>query len=107
MPSGIFHITVNAQQTICISGRIDLSNVANACSLAKNFIGSVSAVRFDLSGIDYADSSSLAMLVECVRSAKMQHKNIVFCNLPQFMLDLGRVCGLDTVLPINKPLQFH
>ncbi len=81
--------------------------MAQVCYDAKRLMASLKHVRIDLSGIQYADSSSLAMLVECIRYAKSQHKDILFCNMPQFMVDLGRVCGLDSILPIHNPLRFH
>ncbi len=102
-----FQAVLNPEQTVCLSGRIDLTNVVDACTQVKQLILRLNKIRIDLSGLEYVDSSSLALLVECIRAAKAEHKDITFCNMPQFMLDLGRVCGLDTILPINKPLQFH
>lgn len=107
MHSQLFEMSVNSKQELCVSGRIDLTNVAQACSVGEKLIDSLSRVQVDLSGIVYADSSSLAMLIEFIRCAKQQQKDVVFYNMPQFMLDLGRVCGLDFILPINKPLKFH
>ena len=107
MYSQLFEMTVSAKQELCISGRIDITNVAQACATGERLIDSLNSVQVDLSGVVYADSSSLAMLIDFIRNAKQQHKDILFCNMPQFMLDLGRVCGLDSILPINKPLKFH
>jgi anti-anti-sigma factor len=107
MSKELFAISVNPKQDLCISGRIDLTNVVQICAKSEKLIDSLSKVQVDLSGVVYADSSSLAMLIDFIRSAKQQHKDILFCNMPQFMLDLGRVCGLDSILPINKPLKFN
>lgn len=101
-----FNISINSKQEIFVAGRIDLNNVVAACAAGKNLIDTLSTVRIDLSGVEYADSSSLAMLVDWIRSAKTQHKDIMVCKMPQFMLDLGRVCGLDSILPLGKPLKF-
>lgn len=100
-------VSINVQHELYVTGRIDLTNVVQVCAAGTNLINTLSNVRVDLSGVEYADSSSLAMLIEWIRSAKAQHKDIMLCNMPQFMLDLGRVSGLDTILPINKPLKFH
>lgn len=107
MFSDAFGININERQELCISGRVDLTNVIQVCNAGERLIDSLSKVKIDLSGVEYADSSSLAMLIEFIRCAKDQNKDVIFCNMPQFMLDLGRVCGLDSILPINKPLQFH
>jgi anti-anti-sigma factor len=102
-----YKLSINAQDILCVSGRIDLNNVIKACAEGRELIDTLAAVRVDLSGLEQADSTSLAMLIDWVRSAKAQHKDIGFSNMPQFMLDLGRVCGLDTILPIDKVLEFH
>lgn len=107
MHKDVYTVTINAQQELCVTGRIDLNSVVQACAVGEQLIASLSQVRVNLSGVEYADSSSLAMLIEFIRSAKQQHKDISFHNMPQFMLDLGRVCGLDSILPINKPLRFQ
>jgi anti-anti-sigma factor len=107
MHNPTFHIKVNSQNELCVSGRIDLANVAAASLLGIAVIETINPVRIDLSGIKYADSSSLAMLVAWIRNAKVQHKDVTVINMPQFMLDLGRVCGLDAILPIDKTLKFH
>lgn len=96
-----YNLSINAQDILCVSGRIGLANVINACNRGKELIKTLSAVRVDLAGMEQADSSTLAMLIEWVRNAKVQNKDIVFLNMPQSMLDLGRVCGLDSVLPIR------
>ena len=92
---------------MCVSGKIDLTNVKDTCAIGRQLIDKLSVVQVDLSGIEQADSSSLAMLIDWLRTARSQHKDIKFGNMPQFMLDLGRVCGLDTVLPLEKFLKFH
>ena len=102
-----YNLSLNAQDILCVTGNIDLTNVNSACMTGKKIIDTVSVVRVDLSGLAVADSSCLAMLVEWLRCAKAQNKDIVFMNMPQFLLDLGRVCGLDTILPIDKVLQFN
>lgn len=97
-----YNININAKQELCVSGCIDMANVKEACNSGLNLINTLNPVRVDLSAVRYADSSSLAMLIEWIRSAKQQHKEIMLSNMPQFMLDLGRVCGLDAILPIKR-----
>lgn len=107
MLNPMFHIKVNPRNELCVSGRIDIANVAQASLLGIAIIDTINPVRIDLSEVEHADSSSLAMLVEWIRNAKNQHKDVIVINMPQFMLDLGRVCGLDAILPIDKTLKFH
>lgn len=107
MSSDFFQVAINSQRELCVVGTIDMTNVIAACAIGRSLIDTVSHVRINLSDLNFADSSCLAMLVDWLRCAKLQQKDIQFCNMPQFMLDLGRVCGLDAILPISKPLQFQ
>lgn len=102
-----FQLSISSPDTLCVAGRIDLTNVIIACQQGKELINSMADVKVDLSGMQQGDSSSLAMLIDWLRCAKSQNKNIIFKHMPQFMLDLGRVCGLDSILPIDKVLQFQ
>ncbi len=100
-------VRLNNRQDICLIGRVDLTNVVGVYAKVKDLLVTMPVVRIDLADIESADSSCLALLVECIRYAKTQHKDVSFYNMPQFMLDLGRVCGLDSILPLHKPLTFH
>ncbi len=102
-----FQVAISSQRELCVAGTIDMTNVVVACMLGRGLIDTVSHVKVNLADLESADSSCLAMLVDWLRCAKLQGKDIQFCNMPQFMLDLGRVCGLDAILPISKPLQFQ
>ncbi len=101
MFNGNFEVKTNKQQDICVSGRIDLGNVMNLKNNLFPLLDTVTNVKLDLSGIESADSSSLALLIECMRYAKMQRKEIAFYNMPKFMADLGLAYGLESVIPIN------
>lgn len=106
-PNGHVRVTLNAKQEICLAGRIDLTNVVAACAEVTQLLQNQQNIRIDLAAIESADSSSLALLIECIRYAKQQHKEITFSNVPPFILGLSRVCGLESILPIDKPLVFH
>jgi phospholipid transport system transporter-binding protein len=102
-----YHLTINAQDVLCVTGKLYMRDAVAACARGKELIDTLATVKVDLSGVEDADSGCLAMLIEWLRVAKTQQKDIVFNNLPQFMLDLGRVCGLDTVLPIEREMKFN
>ena len=97
-----YSLSVNSQNVLCVVGKRDLTNVTAACSQGRELINTLATVRVDLSGVVQADSSILAMLIDWIRAAKTQQKELVMSNLPSFLLDLGRVCGLDGILPISK-----
>lgn len=102
-----YQLSLDAQDVLCVSGKLYLKDIVSACEKGKALIDTLPVVKVDLSGVTDADSGSLAMLIEWLKVAKSQNKDVVFNNMPQFMLDLGRVCGLDTILPLDRVLQFN
>lgn len=59
-------------------------------------------LSLDLSGITRSDSAGLTLLVEWLRYAQSQHKQLTFLNMPQQMLAIARVSGLDGILPLDN-----
>jgi len=55
----------------------------------------------DLSAVKRADSAGLALLVEWTRQARENGQRIRFLNLPEQLLAIARVSGLDTMLPFS------
>lgn len=59
-------------------------------------------ILINLSGVTGCDSSSLAFLTALMRESKKRRTQLKFCDMPSQMLQIGRVSGLDNVLPITK-----
>tara|TARA_R110002110_G_scaffold121431_2_gene297192 strand:+ start:21458 stop:21754 length:297 start_codon:yes stop_codon:yes gene_type:complete len=47
------------------------------------------------------DSASLAFLVAVLREAKLKRSQIIFSQVPQKMIDLGRVSGIDGLITLE------
>lgn len=102
-----FSLSISEKDCLCVAGDIGFDNVVDACNQGVELIHSMGKITVDLSGINQADSSCLAMIVEWVRVARSEHKDIEFVGTPRGMMDLGRVCGLDTILPFDKVLAWQ
>jgi phospholipid transport system transporter-binding protein len=55
----------------------------------------------DLSGIERSDSAGLALLVSWARTARSRGKALRLRAVPQQLLSLIRVSGLEAVLPLE------
>ncbi len=60
-------------------------------------------IQVDLSAISRCDSASLAFLTALLREGKTKKLNIRFINMPNQMLQIGMVSGLDHILPLAEP----
>ncbi|MCU7835223.1 MAG: STAS domain-containing protein [gamma proteobacterium symbiont of Taylorina sp.] len=58
-------------------------------------------LEIDFSQLNRSDSSGLALLLEWYREAEQKGKKITFINLPEQMIHMAEVCGLDDVLPLK------
>ena len=59
-------------------------------------------LEVDLNGVSRADSAGLALLVEWLRESEKAGNEIAFINVPQQLLSIARVCGLDEILSLNE-----
>ena len=58
-------------------------------------------LRFDLSGVRRADSSGVGLLIEWWRRAQSVGCQLHFANIPESLLAMLRVGGIEGLLPID------
>ena len=58
-------------------------------------------IGLDLHGVTRGDSAGLALLVEWLRAARQGGKTITFRNIPDQMIALAKVSGLDALLQLK------
>ncbi len=88
------------KEIIELEGTINFHNVVSVCQQGLDLIHTLKQIKIDLKKLLQSDSSGLALFSAWVRAARQQNKAIHFMNMPSFMQDISKVCGLDGVLPI-------
>lgn len=86
-----------ADDKMLITGKLNFDSVTALCPVIKTSMPAPN-VTIDLAGVEYSDSTGLALLTEWLRQAKQQSKKIIFINPPQQMQAIAKVCGLQTIL---------
>ena len=83
-----------------LRGSLNFSTVSAFQPVGEQIIENFSqeALQFDLSAVDYADSSALALCLAWLRTAKKVNKTLRFQHLPQSMLGMGQLCGIKSFL---------
>ncbi len=61
---------------------------------------SLSPLEIDLSQLTKSDSSGLAVFLGWMRAAKQKNITLHFSNVPKYLLDVARLCGIENILPI-------
>lgn len=90
-----------------ISGVLNYKTVIRLQQKLLNFISSMSSIRVELSKVEFSDSSGLALLVECLRLAKQQDKQIIYRGMPEQMQAMAQVMGLSNIFSINHSVDSH
>ena len=86
---------------VSVLGTLSFDSVNEALAAMQPLIDSRPSLLIDLSAVERADSAGLALLVEWVSRAEQRGSQLSYCDIPQQMLAIARVSGLDTVLPIE------
>ena len=95
------NIAIDLKENILfVKGSLNFYNVASAYQQGLALMNGIQDIKVDLKGLTASDSSGLALLSAWVRTCQEQNKGILFNNMPRFMQDISRVCGLDGVLPV-------
>ena len=86
-----------------VSGAIHFDNVVRLSQAGIALIDNlkeVTEIKVDLKALKESDSSGVALLTGFVRVSREKNKAILFTNVPNFMQDILKVCGLEGVLPV-------
>ena len=89
-----------------ISGELTFATVPRLVQSAGMEFGSgQERLQIDLGGVSHADSAGLALLISWLRQARRQEIRILFCRVPEQLLKIARVSGLETVLPFDNGIE--
>tara|TARA_R110002050_G_scaffold9504_1_gene32958 strand:+ start:97929 stop:98234 length:306 start_codon:yes stop_codon:yes gene_type:complete len=86
---------------INVCGDLTFATVNDLLVSARRIFAPIKVLNIDLAEVSCSDSAGLALLIEWMRSAKQQNKNLVFHNIPAQMLAMAHASGLDELLPLQ------
>ena len=86
--------------TFVLRGELSFSTVTDLSKRSAELLWREERVTLDLAGVTRTDSAGLALLVEWLRLAHRKGKAIQFRNIPQQMMAVAQVVGLDKLLPV-------
>ena len=84
-----------------LQGELDFESVAGVLRHAGAMMAGEPRLEVDLRDVSRADSAGLALLVEWLRESQHAGNKIVFINVPDQLLSIARVCGLDEILSLG------
>ena len=84
-----------------LQGELGFQSVSAVLRDAGSRMQGEARLEVDLKGVTRADSAGLALLVEWLRESENAGNEIVFINVPDQLLSIARVCGLNEILSLG------
>lgn len=85
-------------QIFSLSGNLTFDTVLALREQGRQFLIDHADVQFDLRGVTVCDSSGLALLIDWLRFSKQRGKVISFAHMPEQLLAIAKVSGVDTLV---------
>lgn len=95
-------LTVSHNQ-VSLAGDVTFETVASLYHSLTAHIKEVEAdsIVYDLSNVNAVNSAALALMIEANKFAANSQKKISFQSLPDKLVSLAQVCGVDKMLAIS------
>lgn len=87
---------------IMVSGELNFMTVTNLWNECLPLLQKTTELHFDLSKVTAANSAALALLLEWQKTAATFKKNIFFYNVPDTLLSIAMMTGIDKILKFSK-----
>lgn len=85
-----------------LTGELNFAGVAGLLRQSTDlFANPTPTVELDLAGVQRVDSAGLALLVEWLARARRLGKSLRFLHVPEQILRMAKVGGLETILPFG------
>ncbi len=87
---------------LVLSGELDHEGVSRALKESRGWLSTgTGPLSVDLAGVSRSESAGIALLLEWLRQAKRQGREIEFLNPPAQMRSLMHFFELERVLPLR------
>jgi len=95
-------VTRLSEQQLKVVGEINFDNALDMCQQGERLISKAAEqCEIDFSGVTRAGSAGLTLLFSWLRHAVNLQKTLTFINLPNDLLGVAKVSGVDEILPIK------
>jgi phospholipid transport system transporter-binding protein len=81
-----------------LNGELSFATVTTLLLQSRPLFAGESVLEMDLSGVTHADSAGLSLLIEWLRQAKLQGKQLRYRSLPSQLSALASISDVDGLL---------
>lgn len=95
-------INLSSDGRVCLVGELSFETVPGLSSAIHRLLNdNGDSLNVDLEGIHRTDSAGVALLIEWQRQALKQNRSIHIHNIPQQMLAIARLSGMEEILSLS------
>jgi len=87
---------------LAITGDLSFATVPRLWNRWRSLADGRQALDIDLRAVQRSDSAGLALLIDGLRRAHQTGQSVRFFNIPEQMLAIARVSGLEEMLPLHQ-----
>ncbi len=96
------NVVLKPDGAIAVSGEVSFNNVVFLKNAGEPLIDGIKGeVVVDMSAVDRAGSAAISLLLSWLRYCQFTSKEIIFRNLPDDLMGLAMVSGVDELLPVT------
>jgi phospholipid transport system transporter-binding protein len=81
-----------------VTGPVTFATAGALLEAGRSLFVGHTAIAVDLRGVSRVDSAGLALLLEWMRQAKADRRTMTFTGLPDKLLAIARISGVDGLL---------
>ncbi len=86
---------------INLTGVLDFNSVPEVHQRGKQLLQEGRDLIVNLAGVSYSDSAGLALLADWIRLANKYNRVVAYANMPEQMMSIAQVTGIDKFLPLT------
>ncbi|WP_347987500.1 STAS domain-containing protein [Methylomonas sp. AM2-LC] len=88
-------LSLKAPGLFSIAGELTFASITKQTVNSFNLLKDSDNVCIDLADVSATDSAGLALMIEWIRLSKQHNKHISFKNIPEQLIALAKLSGLD------------
>ncbi len=81
-----------------VSGELSFATATDLLAQSQALFAGESGIELDLSGVTHADSAGLSLLIEWLRQARLQGRQLRYVALPAQLKTLAGISDVDGLL---------
>lgn len=90
--------------TVALTGVLDFHTVVGIDRRGAQWLSNDAPAkcRLDLKAVTYCNSAGVALVLDWLRAARAAGKELVVENMPDDMISIAMLGGLDAILPLGR-----